>query len=43
MDNRGRKGIFASAMKNTALEEGNEGEASNMLKRRNIFAGNSQD
>ncbi|TGE99006.1 hypothetical protein C9417_08305 [Rhizobium sp. SEMIA 4088] len=43
MDNRGRKGIFASTLKNTAMKERNKGEASNMLKRRNIFVGNSQD
>ncbi|ASW06928.1 hypothetical protein CKA34_14175 [Rhizobium sp. 11515TR] len=43
MDNRGRKGIFASTLKNTGLETGSEGEASDMLKRQNIFACDSQD
>jgi hypothetical protein len=43
MDNRGRKGIFASTVKNTALKEGSDGKASNMLRGGNIFAGNSQD
>ncbi|RAX39245.1 hypothetical protein DQ393_22595 [Rhizobium tropici] len=43
MDNRGRKGIFASTMKNRGLQEGSEAEPSDMLKRQNIFAGNSQD
>jgi len=43
MDNRGRKGIFASTMKNTGMKERSEAEASDMLKRQNIFAYNSQD
>jgi hypothetical protein len=38
MDNRGRKGIFASTVKNTALKEGSDGKASNMLRGGNIFA-----